>query len=317
MHQLWLWASIVLFWLIPFAISHGAEKLVLGYTNLRGAKVPIPLGVDEGLFAKYGIDLHIGPVTPGTQGVPKLLSGEIDLFLGNSGPVVSAIALEGQKLAMISSLGPDRFLIFSRPEIQRVEDLRGKKIGSSISGASVDRNTKKALRKIGLDPERDVQIIYTGHQNSFDRLKVLARGEVDATVAGTDALPELGQAKDKVHKLLDLIDIGIYVSGADVSAKRDLLHGRRYTVQKFLRALEESYRLAKARPDLVRRTYQRHLRIETATTLDVMVQEYLETKVPDRPFPDRRAIQSHIEELLTKHPNIPKDVRVYTDESFF
>ncbi len=297
--------------------SRAADDLVLGYTNLNGAKVPVPLGVDERIFVNHGIDLKIVPVSPGTQGVPKLLAGEIDIFLGNSEPVVRAIALERQRLAVVASLGPDQFFLFSRSSIRSAEELRGKRIGSSTAGASADRNTKMALRKLGLDPERDVQIVYTGHQNSLDRMKVLAQGGVDATVAGADALPELGQAADKVHRLIDLSDVGIYVSGADISVKRDSLERRRDAMQRFIRALEEAYRLAKARPDLVRRIYQKYLKPESSITLEWMVKAYGDAKVPERPLPDRRAVASHIAEIMSKQPDVPKDTAAYIDESLF
>jgi ABC-type nitrate/sulfonate/bicarbonate transport system substrate-binding protein len=297
--------------------AQAADDLTLGYTNLNGAKVPVPLGLDEGIFAKHSIGLRIIPVSPGTQGVPRLLAGEIHVFLGNSEPVVRAIAMEGQRLAVVASLGPDQFFLFSHPSIRRIEELRGKRIGSSSAGASADRNTKMALKKLGLDPERDVRIVYTGHQNSVDRLKVLAQGNVDATVGGAEALLELGQAADKVHRLLDLSEIGIYVSGADISVKRDSLERQRDVMQRFIRALEEAYRLAKGRPDLVRRTYQKYLKPESPAALAWMVKEYGEAKTSGRPLPDRRAIESHIAEMVLKQPNVPKDPTLYIDESLF
>lgn len=299
------------------SVLQAAETFILGYTNLRGQKAPVPLGVDEGIFARHGIELKLVPVSPGTLGVPKLLSGEIDLFLGNSEPVVRAIGAEGKNLAVIANLGPDTVAIFSRPGISKVEDLRGKKIGSSVDGASVDRNTKKALRKLGLDPEKDVTIIYTGYQNSLDRLKVLARGEVDATVGGADALPELGADSAKVYKLLDLIDIGIAISGADISVRKDLLDKKRAALRNFARALQESFRLAKSRPDLVRRTYEKHLEPSNPITLDKMVDEYMEAKVAGRPAPDPRVIEAYIEELLPKAPSAPRDANRYLDASLF
>jgi len=297
--------------------GRAADNLVLGYTNFNGAKVPVPLSVDEGIFAKQGIELRMLLVSPGTQGVPKLLATEIDLFLGNSEPVVRAVAMEKQRLAVVASLGPDQFFLYSHPSIRRIEELRGKRIGSSSLGASADRNTKMALKKLGLDPEKDVRIVYTGHQNSLDRLKVLAQGEVDATVGGAEALLELGRAAAKVHRLLDLSDIGIYVSGADVSVKRDSLERQGDVMQRFVRALEEGYRLAKSRPDLVRRTYQKYLKPESPAALDWMVKEYGEAKTSGRPLPDRRAIESHIAELALKQPNVPKDPTIYIDESLF
>jgi NitT/TauT family transport system substrate-binding protein len=309
--------SLIFVAVVTLGQARAADDLTLGYTNLNGAKVPVPLGLDEGIFAKHNIRLRIIPVSPGTQGVPKLLAGEIDVFLGNSEPVVRAIATERQRLAVVASLGADQFFLYSHPSIRRIEELRGKRIGSSSAGASADRNTKMALKKLGLDPERDVLIVYTGHQNSFDRLRVLAQGEVDATVGGAEALLELGRAADKVHRLLDLSDIGIYVSGADVSVKRDSLERQRDIMQRFIRALEEGYRLAKSRPDLVRRTYQKYLKPESSAALDWMVKEYGDAKTSGQPLPDRRAIESHVAEMMLKQPNVPKDPTVYIDESLF
>jgi ABC-type nitrate/sulfonate/bicarbonate transport system substrate-binding protein len=307
-------ATVILF--LTLSVSHAAETLTLGYTNLRGAKVPVPLGVEEGIFTRHGIELKLAPVSPGTLGVPRLLAGEIDLFLGNSEPVVRAIGAEKKNLAVIAHLGSEGFILFSRRGIARIEELRGKKIGSSIDGASVDRNTKKALQRVGLDPEKDVTIVYTGFQNSFDRLKVLAKGEVDATVAGSDALPELGKDIDKVHPLLDLLEIGIAVSGADISAERNFIGKNREALRRFISGLEESFRLARSRPDLVRRTYEKHLKLSNVT-LDWMVKDYISAKLPVRPMPNPKVIEAYIEELLLQKSDAPRDVNLYLDASLF
>src|SRR5919106_1095427 len=308
-------AALTLF--ATFSVSLAAEMLTLGYTNLRGAKVPVPLGVDEGIFARHGIELKMVPVSPGTLGVPKLLNGEIALFLGNSEPVVRAIAVEGKSLAVIAHLGSEGFTLFSRPGITRVEELRGKKIGSSVDGASVDRNTKKALRKLGLDPEKDVTMVYTRFQSSSDRLKVLAKGDVDATVGGSDALPDLGKDMDKVRPLVDLVAIGIAVSGADISAEKNFIGKKRAALQDFVRGLEESFQLARSQPDLVRRTYEKHLKISNSLTLDWMVKDYMSAKVPARPAPNPGVIEAYIEEIRLKKSDVPKDGNRYLDASLF
>jgi len=302
---------------MTFSASHAADTFSLGYTNRRVAKVPVPLGVDEGIFLRHGIELKMAPVSPGTLGVPKLLAGDIDIFLGNSEPVVRAIAVDKKSLAVIAHLGSEGFMLFSRPGIIRVDELRGKKIASSLDGASVDRNTKKALRKVGLDPEKDVTIVYTGFQNSSDRLKLLAKGEVDATVAGSDALPELGKDIDKVHPLIDLVEIGIAVSGADISAEKNFIGRKRDGLKRFISALEESFRLARSRPDLVRRTYEKRLKLSNPATLDWMVKDYLSAKLPARPTPNPKVIEAYLDDLLLQKPDVQKDVNLYMDASLF
>src|SRR5207247_2622183 len=116
----------------------------------------------------------------------------------------------------------------------------------------------------------------------------------------------LGQAADRVHRLIDLSDVGIYVSGADISVKRDSLERRRDAMQRFIRALEEAYRLAKARPDLVRRIYQKYLKPESPVTLEWMVKAYGDAKVPERPLPGRRARASHLAEVMSTQPDVER-----------
>jgi ABC-type nitrate/sulfonate/bicarbonate transport system substrate-binding protein len=230
--------------------------------------------------------------------------------------VVRAIAVDKKNLAVITHLGSESFILFSRPDITRIEQLRGKKIGSSLDGASVDRNTKKALRKVGFDPDKDIAFVYTGLQNSADRLKLLAKGEIDATVAGSDALPELGKDIDKVHPLLDLVEIGIAVSGADISAERNFIDRKKAALRKFISGLEESFRLARSRSDLVRRTYEKHLKLSNVT-LDWMVKDYMSATLPARPVPNPKVIEAYIEELLVKKLDVPKNVNLYLDASLF
>jgi ABC-type nitrate/sulfonate/bicarbonate transport system substrate-binding protein len=62
-------ATFVLF--LTLSVSHAAETFTLGYTNLRGAKVPVPLGVEEGIFTRHGIELKMAPVSPGTEKKPR------------------------------------------------------------------------------------------------------------------------------------------------------------------------------------------------------------------------------------------------------
>ncbi len=132
-----------------------------------------------------------------------------------------------------------------------------------------------------------------------------------------DALPDLGKDIDKVHKLVDLVEIGIAVSGADISAGRDFIRKKREPLQNFIRGLEESFRLARSRPDLVRRIYEKYLKIASSLTIDWMVKDYVSAKLPARPAPNPKVIEAYIEELLLKNSDVPKDVNLYLDASLF
>ncbi len=311
--------SFSLIVLLTFSSSYAAETrqiLQLGYTNAQGAKVPVFLGKEQGIFERYGLDLRLVHISPGRLAVPKLLSGEIQFFLGNSGPVVEAIAKEQAPLAIIASLGIERFAIFTKPTISRLEELKGKTFGVSTPGASQDRIASRALKKLGLEPDKDIRVVATGLNRSIDRLRSLARGEVDAVAAAPEDLPQLEVSQaEKVKKLFELADLGIYVSGADIAVARDYIQAHRETVRRFLGALEESLQLAKERPDLVGGTYKKYLGVTDPQALE-KVKEYYASNPPQRPLPDKKAIESNIEELKERYPDFkPRELSAYIDES--
>jgi len=304
---------------LTFSASGAGESgasIQLGYTNAQGAKIAAFLAKDQGLFEKHGLDVRLQRVSPGRLGVPKLLAGEIQFLLGNSGPVVEAVGIERAPLAIIASLGTERFAIFTKPEISRVEDLKGKSFGVSTPGASQDRIAARALKKLGLTPDKDIRIVATGFNISVDRLRSLAREEVDAVVAAPDDLPQLDATQAaRVKKLIELSDIGIYVSGADIAVVRSTIQAQRDTVRRLLRALDESLRLAKTRSDLVAAAYKKHLEVNDAQALE-KVKEYYAGNPPERAVPDKKAIASNIEELMEKYPDFkPREVSAYIDES--
>jgi NitT/TauT family transport system substrate-binding protein len=299
--------------------GNGAEILRIGYTNAQGAKIPVFIAKEQRIFDKHGLDVRLTRISPGRLAVPRLISGEIQFFLGNSGPVIEAIAKEKAPLAIIASLGKERFAIYARPSITRVEDLKGKRFGVSTPGASQDRIAARALKKLGFDPEKDVRIVATGLSVSVDRLQSLARGDVDAVAATADDVLQLApEDAAKIRKLIELSELGILVSGADISVGRTYLRAQRGTVRRFLQALEEALELARRRPDVVAAAYEKYAGVSESKALDLKVKEYYAGNPPERPYPDKAAILSALEELKEAHSDLQtEDISAFVDESLY
>jgi ABC-type nitrate/sulfonate/bicarbonate transport system substrate-binding protein len=277
------------------------ENILLGYDNAEGAKIPLFVGKEAGVFEEYQITLTVERVSPVKRGTPKLLSGELQLLLGNSGPVVEEIVLRQKKLFVIASLGPARFAIFTHQAIGGPEELKGRRFGVSTPGASQDRIARRALKKVGLEPDSDVEIIYTGFNNSADRVKALARGEVDATLAG---LEHDSDSDTNLRKLIELSDLGIHISGSDLALSSDYLEAHRDVVRRFLQALERSLEISRQRPDLVGQTFEKYLQIGNPLLIERKVKEYYKLAPLGRPLPDKLAIKNNLEELAEKYPEL-------------
>jgi NitT/TauT family transport system substrate-binding protein len=295
------------------------EKIRLGYDNAEGPKIVVFIAEDEGLFRKHALDISFERVSPVKLGTPRLLSGELDVLVGNSGPVVEAIILDKKPLAVIGSLGPAKFAIFAAASIKTAEDLRGKRFGVSTPGASQDRIPRRALKRLGLEPEKDLQIVYTGFNNSTERLKALAHGEVDAVIGGMEhypGFPEIDPSqRNRVRMLVELAELGIYISGSDIAAARACIETRRESLKRFLRALEEALSLAKKRTDLVQEAFRKHFHLNQEAAKS-KAEEFDRLPPPEKPYPDERAVLSNIEELREKYPELKRaDVSACIDES--
>lgn len=299
--------------------ADGAETLHVGYTNAQGAKIPVFIAKEQRIFDKHGLDVRLTRLAPGRLAVPRLTSGEIQFFLGNSQPVIEAIAIEKAPLAIIASLGRDRFAIYTKPAITRVEDLKGKRFGVGTPGASRDYIATRALKKLGLDPARDLRIVATGLSASVDRLQSLVHGDVDAVAATADDLLQLAPEDGaKIRKLVELSDLGILVSGADISVGKTYLRAQRGTVRRFLQALDEALELARRRPDIVAAAYEKYAGISDSKTLDMRVKQYYASNPPEHPYPDKPAIVSALEELKEQIPDLnADDPAAYVDESLY
>jgi sulfonate transport system substrate-binding protein len=297
--------------LVPLALCvvlsgavRAEERLVVGYTNFQGAKILLPLAEEAGLFASHGLDVQMVRVSPGNLGVPQLQSGKIDLFVGNGDPIVKAIVRDGARLAMIASLGQDTLQLVARSPIKDAGDLKGGKVGISSPGSSTDRFTRLSLKELGLDPDRDVHLVTTGLDSSQARLALVVEGDMDATIADLENIKALGEKSDTVVSLAELEKQGIFVSGADVSGSRDLIDGRRETVKRFLGAIVEAIAKAKSDPDLSGRIYRRYTKVREPSVLEWRTHDFIQTRIPSVPYPNRDALNSYLGDARQARENI-------------
>jgi NitT/TauT family transport system substrate-binding protein len=159
------------------------------------SKVPFLIAADEGLYAKYGLDVDLRmPAADfdGGLGDPPFLRRAMERVLGNRWR--AEVFLNGatpEVVGMVNNLNHPRSLllgstdctlrshIIARPGIKSLEDLKGKRIG--VTGLMENITAYVALelaRRMGWDPVHDVSIIRNGADVSR-----LLDGSVDAIVA--------------------------------------------------------------------------------------------------------------------------------------
>src|SRR5262249_41601626 len=144
--------------LIARAASAQEMSLHAVYNALSGVMAPIWVAQEGGLFAKHGVnvDLKYLAATTAVQGMVG--GGEEVGLVGNQG--IDA-KLEGADLMYVASGLPTFvFQIYARPQIKAIADLKGKVVAVTQPAASTDYAMRIVLKRNGLEPDKDVKILY-------------------------------------------------------------------------------------------------------------------------------------------------------------
>ena len=95
-----------------------------------------------------------------------MIAGEIE-FLAIAGSTTASAAIGGADVLSMALIN-DRLLtsLVVGPAIQKPEDLKGKSIGISRFGTSIDTAARIAIQHYGLEPIKDVSLVQVGAVSS-------------------------------------------------------------------------------------------------------------------------------------------------------
>jgi NitT/TauT family transport system substrate-binding protein len=295
--------AILTIFVANIASAQQLETLNVSYASVTGSRIPLWIARDAGLFEKYGLNVNLVVIAAGTAAIGALASGDVEI-LGAPGSTTMVSAARGLPFAIIGTFGPSAWKLAAHPSITSVEQLRGKTVGISRPGTTIEFATKRALTKLGFTPGKDIQILATGLAESNKRIMVMLQGKIDATLVSPDNLFEAEQKSLKLSILSDLKDLGIYTSASDLSAKRDFLRNQRQRARAFMMAYCEAIWLGKANRNIALASFRRHLREQDARRLDTLYKNYVVDALPLKPYPMEDALQGELENLSSSVPEL-------------
>ena len=94
-------------------------------------------------------------IAAGNAAIGALASGDVEI-LGAPGSTTMVSAAKGLPFAIIGTFGPSAWKLAAHPSIATAQDLRGKTVGISRPGTTIEFATKRALQKLGFTPGKDV-----------------------------------------------------------------------------------------------------------------------------------------------------------------
>lgn len=253
----------------------GAERVMIATPSRGLFEMPVVVALRNGYFRKEGLEVYKVQIQPAIA-VKALIAGEVDYSMDLGSSVRAAMG--GTPIKVVAAMTAKPMKVFvTRPEIRFARDLRGKTIGVDDFAGTVDYLSRIAARYLGLDPDRDLNIIETG--DGATRLAALKDGSIDATVLDiVRAVKAKTEGFNQLVYLGDIIDLplsGIAVTHAKLTNNRD-------QIKKVIRATLRGTRFIKHNRDETLRMMQTYLRItsvQAAHIYDASIRSFAEDGV--------------------------------------
>ncbi len=310
-----VWAACLCTAILLSAISVPAQegrRLRAAYTSFSGNMTPLWAARDGGYFKKYGLDIDLISMPSGNEGMNALIAGELE-FLAIAGSTTASAAIGGADVvALATTIDHLVASLVVVPSIQKPEDLKGKSVGISRFGTSIDTAARMAIQHFKMEPIKDVSIVQIGAVAS--NIAALRSGRIQGAIL---TYPSIIQARrEGFRELLNVASLGLPYASTGITVKRALLQQRRDVATNYVKAILEGIaRLKKDKPFAVE-VMGKYLRISDKEVLDetydVSITKYLKRV----PLPTPEAFRSVIDELAQVNPKAKgQDPRKFYDDS--
>ena len=269
------------------------ERVRAGYSGISGYQVPLWLGVDLGLFRKYGLNIEPVLFRGGAESTLALTNGEIQFDVVAPQPHIAA-NLSGADIVIIGTyFNKHTYSIVAGPPIKSPQELRGKKIGVlSLVGLN-QIVVATALKHWGID-EKSVTLLRAG--GSRDRLTALQNGLIDATVL-TGAFIDRAKATG-MNVLLDLGDLEDSFATVSLMTTKSIQSSKRNLVKSFLQGIGESSYIFKTDAALGQKSLAKWMRTQDKATLDSAYRSYA-PRISFPPYTELAGVQVAVDDLAT------------------
>lgn len=288
------------------------EKVRVAWAGASPANSPIWVVQEKGFLKKQGLDAEVISITASPIALQAMLAGELDVIVTSVTTLVSS-RLAGADIVMILGMVPT-FVdhIITLPSITKIEQLKGKTGGVNRLGSTSDLGLRLALRKLGLDPEKEAKIITSG--GNPERFAALSKGVVQFTI-----MPEPFVREAEKLGFKDFLDIGslkIPFWWNAVLTREAIIKAKRPAILKFAKAMTEALHFLKTEKEASKQIFSKNLRITDPESLERAYRAY-SAVFPEAPYPTPEGVKTMLDDLAPRNPKAAAaDPKAFVDMSF-
>jgi NitT/TauT family transport system substrate-binding protein len=293
------------------AQSRTPKKIRVGVSAVSMGNIILYVTKEARFYEKYGLDAEV--ITMNGSGISSkaLISGGIDIAPIATPTVINA-NLAGSDMQILAHTLPGVVhALMVKPQIKRVEDLKGKKIAVSSLGSLTDFLVRYIAKKKGLNPDRDVTLIQTG--GDADRIVALSSGVVEGAALSH---PAYGRARKLGFPMLWDSAKEVDYPWIEITTRRAIIKNDREMIMNYMKAHLEGIALFKRDREFGKKVIKKTLRLDDDELVNESYEIFSKAFIP-APYPNLAGMKTSYEYVATTRPEVWKHKpEEFADSSF-
>lgn len=288
--------SLALPSLAPAQGAPEKDRIRIGYAA-RAVAHSIPFLTNEaGLFREEGLQVEVVR-TSGSVAPMVLLSGDADFSIMSAFLMIPVSDKSGDVVMLGGFSRYASMNLVSRPEIHSAKELKGKILGLQRPGDAYEKNAAIALRHLGLEPGKDVKLLYLGSNEVM--WPALDSGKVAATMISPPAT--LFARKAGMNFLVNLFDLKVEYQGSTIATRRSVVRDYPHLTRRVVRAIVRGIHFFKTRREETLAILSKFLRNDNRESLEEAWRHY-SVQIPAKPYAVESAVQAVLNHLADREP---------------
>jgi ABC-type nitrate/sulfonate/bicarbonate transport system substrate-binding protein len=236
----------------------------------------------------------------GGRAAQVVQSGEVPIGVFTGGAVVNSKLAGGDLVMIASSMNVMTFSVMTRPDIRRVEELKGRRIGISRFGSATDFGLRYAEAKWPIKRQRDFAVLQLGGMPEL--WAALRSGSLDAAMLNAEM--SIVARKEGFRELADLSKMGINFPTSSIATTRSFIKRSENTVRKFVRGFVEGVHYGKTQRTFGVQVLKKYLRQEDPVFLNELYDLYVLRNIPQVPRPSPEAMKTVLDQMIETNPQV-------------
>jgi len=294
----WLFWSFIFIASVSANAGWSADRL-LGVQSARVMSQSMPwIAQETGIFRKYNLEFPLVYIGASPLATAAMLGGDAQILIDGGLGTVRAVVQGNSELVFIA--GIKNYLtqsILTKPEVKRLEELRGKRVGVTRIGSTTHYFAVQAFKRRGMEAGRDYTIIQTG--GAPEMLAALLSGAIEA---GTMTAPwDTRAIAAGFHYVVYGPDLRISQVAASLITRRGLIARSSPVIAQFMRAMAEAAKILHTDKEVTFKVLGKYLRVDDRKILEAGYNAEIKALEPKMEF-KLEALQAILDDVAQVDP---------------